>query len=177
MGAHKSEASNLLKLKCMINNELVCCFLELKATNSFMISQAVEQLGFNIKLVADPIMVHLAYGIVRPSLGVALDVVLYCEGVQFFENFILCDLNNFGVILRNTFWDAYKLDIFQSGSKVKICAKVGSKLMHLNVEYNFALAEVGVNLVVLANGLKLPIFFGFNVFESLQGKPKPQGAK
>jgi hypothetical protein len=27
--AHKSEASNLLKLKCNINNKLVCCLLNL----------------------------------------------------------------------------------------------------------------------------------------------------
>ncbi len=42
--------------------------------------------------------------------------------------------------------------------------------MHLDVEYKFALAEVGVNLVVLASELELPIFFGFNVFESLLGE-------
>jgi len=60
MGAHKNEASNLLKLKCKINNELESCFLDSKATNSFMTSQVVEWLGVNIKLVADPIMVHLA---------------------------------------------------------------------------------------------------------------------
>lgn len=28
IGAHKSKASNLLKLKCEMNNELVCCFLD-----------------------------------------------------------------------------------------------------------------------------------------------------
>ncbi len=39
--AHESEASNLLKLKCKINNELVCYLLDLGATNSFMILQAV----------------------------------------------------------------------------------------------------------------------------------------
>ncbi len=42
MGAHKNEASNLLKLKCKISNELVCCLLDSKATNSFMASQVVE---------------------------------------------------------------------------------------------------------------------------------------
>jgi hypothetical protein len=34
--AHKSIASNLLKLKCKMNNELVCCFLDSQATNYFM---------------------------------------------------------------------------------------------------------------------------------------------
>ncbi len=36
IGAHKSKASNLLKLKCKMNNELVCCFLDSRATNYFM---------------------------------------------------------------------------------------------------------------------------------------------
>ncbi len=34
--AHESEASNLLKLNCKINDELVGCFLDSRATNSFM---------------------------------------------------------------------------------------------------------------------------------------------
>jgi hypothetical protein len=42
MGAHKNEACNLLKLQCEISNELVCCFLDLETTNSFMTSQVVE---------------------------------------------------------------------------------------------------------------------------------------
>jgi hypothetical protein len=37
-------------------------------------------------------------------------------------------------------------------------AKIGFKLMNLNVEYNFALAKVVINLVPLAKELKLPSF-------------------
>jgi hypothetical protein len=36
IGAHKNEASNLLKLNCKINDKLVGCLLDLRATNSFM---------------------------------------------------------------------------------------------------------------------------------------------
>ncbi len=93
--------------------------------------------------------------------------MLFVGGLSFFQNFILCVLNNFGVIIRNTFWDAYKVDILHSGSKMKVCAKVGSKLVHLDAEYNFVLVEIKVNLLVLASELKLPNFFGFNVFERL----------
>jgi hypothetical protein len=50
---------------------------------------------------------------------------------------------------------------------MKVCAKVGSKLVHLDAEYNFVLVEIKVNLLVLASELKLPNFFGFNVFERL----------
>jgi hypothetical protein len=39
IGAHKSKAFNLLKFKCKMNNELVCCFLDSEATNSFMTLQ------------------------------------------------------------------------------------------------------------------------------------------
>ncbi len=41
---------------------------------------------------------------------------------------------------------------------MKVCAKVGSKLVHLDVEYNFALVEIRVNLVVLASELEMPFF-------------------
>jgi hypothetical protein len=36
IGAHKSEASNLLKLNCKINNKIMGSFLDLRRTNSFM---------------------------------------------------------------------------------------------------------------------------------------------
>jgi hypothetical protein len=39
IGAHKSKASNLLKLKCKMNNELVCCLFNSQVTNSFMTLQ------------------------------------------------------------------------------------------------------------------------------------------
>jgi len=38
-------------------------------------------------------------------------------------------------------------------SKLKIHSKIGFKLVDLDVEYNFTLAKVGVNLVALANEL------------------------
>jgi hypothetical protein len=38
--ANKSEASNLLKLRCKVNNVFVCCFLDLGMTNLFMTLQA-----------------------------------------------------------------------------------------------------------------------------------------
>ncbi len=71
---------------------------------------------------------QLAQGIARPSLNVALYVGLFCKRVWCFENFILCDLDNFDVIIRNTFLDAYKVDIL---CKLGICAKVGFKVGEL----------------------------------------------
>jgi hypothetical protein len=81
----------------------------------------------------------LAQGIVKPSFSVVLSVKLFCGGVQIFENFTLCDLNNFDVFLRNTFFNVYEVNIFHNGSKMKISAKVGSKLLNLNEDYNFTL--------------------------------------
>ncbi len=92
-------------------------------------------------------MVQLAQGIAKPLFSVMLGVELFCEGVQFFENFTLCDLINFDVILGNTFLDVYKIykiDIFCSGGKLKVCAKCGFKLMNLDVGYNSILAKMGV---------------------------------
>ncbi len=78
-------------------------------TNSFITPQTVEQLGVKTELVTNPIMVQLAQGIAKPLLNVMLSVELFCDKVRFFENFILCDLNNFDAIFKNTFLDVYKV--------------------------------------------------------------------
>ncbi len=114
-------------------------------------------------------MVQLAQNIARPLLSVVLGVELFCEKVWFFENFTPCDLNNFDVIVRNTFLGAYKVDIFHSEDKLKVHTKSGFKLMNLDVDYNYALAFMGVNLVALASELELSNFSYFDVFESLPG--------
>jgi len=155
----------LLKLNYKIDDKLVYFFLGSRVTNSFMTPQATKQFGIKTKLVADPIMVQLAQGIARSLLNVVLRVKLFCGGVQFFENFTLCDLNNFDVILGNTFLDAYEVDILCSKSKLKVHVKCGSKLVKLNSDYNFTLAKMGVNLVTLASELKS---FNFLVFMSLR---------
>jgi hypothetical protein len=104
-------------------------------------------------------MMHLAQGISRPSLGIMLNAKMFClKGVQFFENFTLCELDNFDVILRNPFLVVYEIDIFNNESKMKVHAKIGFKLLNLDVEYNYTLGKVVVNLVVLAKELKLPSF-------------------
>jgi hypothetical protein len=82
--------------------------------------------------MANPIMVQLAQGIIRPSFSVTLKVKLFCGGIQFCENFTLCDLDHFDVIIGNTFLDAYEVNIFRNGVR----AKCGFKLMNLNVDYN-----------------------------------------
>jgi hypothetical protein len=74
--------------------------------------------------MVDPIIVHFSQGITRPSLSVAISIGLFCKAFQFFEKFALCDLDNFDVILRNTFMDAYKAYIFRIGSKVKFVSKL-----------------------------------------------------
>jgi hypothetical protein len=128
--------------------------------------------------MADPITVHLAQGIVKPSFSVVLGVKLFCGGVQIFEIFTLCDLNNFDVLLGNTFFNVYEVDIFDNGSKMKVSAKVSFKLLNLNEDYNSPLVEIGINLVVkLAKELES---FSFIILMSLrvfQGEPKPQGAR
>jgi len=55
--------------------------------------------------MVDPIMVQLAQSIARPLFSVVLGVELFCKRVQFFENFTLCDFNNFDAILGKTFLD------------------------------------------------------------------------
>jgi hypothetical protein len=53
----------------------------------------------------------------------------------------LCDLDNFDGIIGNIILDAYKVYILRNGGRLKVCAKSGSKLMNLNVDYNYALAN------------------------------------
>jgi hypothetical protein len=70
----------------------------------------------------------------------------------------MCDFNNFDVILGNTFWGAYEVDILHNRGKLKVHAKSRSKLLNLNINYNSTLAKMGVNLAALTNELKSPSF-------------------
>jgi hypothetical protein len=54
--------------------------------------------------------------------------------------------------------NAYGVDILLNGSKLKVCANNNSKLMNLDVDYNFALAKMGMNLVALVSELESPSF-------------------
>ncbi len=83
-----------------------------------------KTIGNQNQISSTSIMVQLAQGIARPLLNVMLNVKLFCEGVQFFENFTLCDLDKNDVILGNTFLDAYKIDILYNGRKLKNYAKI-----------------------------------------------------
>jgi hypothetical protein len=112
-------------------------------------------------------MVQLAQNIARSLLSVMLSVELFCERIWFFENFIVCDLNNFDVILRNTFLDAYKVYILRNGDKLRVHTKSDFKLVNLDVDYNYALVFLGMNLVALVSELELFSFFYFDVFKSL----------
>jgi len=134
-------------------------------------------LGIKTKLVANPITLHLAQRIVKPSFNITIGVKLFCEGFQFLENFTLRDLDKFHVIVLNTFLDAYKVNIFRKGGKMKVHAKVGFKLVNINVEYNFALVEVGINLVPLANEFELFSFLILIFLKVSQEELKPQGVR
>jgi hypothetical protein len=117
----------------------------------------------------------LAQGIAKPSFNVMLEIELFCSKVPFLENFTLCDVNNFDVIVRNTFLDAYKINILHNKGRLKIHAKNGSKLVNSYADYNFALVKMGVNLVVITSELKSPNFFILMFLKISQGEPKPQG--
>jgi hypothetical protein len=65
--------------------------------------------------------------------------------LQVFENFTLCDLNNFEVILKKIFLDAWEVDIIHIRSKLRVYTNVSFKLMNLDVKYNFVLAKIGIN--------------------------------
>jgi hypothetical protein len=62
-------------------------------------------LGIKIELILDPIMVQLVKGIAKLSFNVTLGVGMFCGGVQSFEDFTLCDLDKFDVIVGNTFFE------------------------------------------------------------------------
>lgn len=100
-----------------------------------------------------------------------LGVKLFCGGVQIFGNFTVCYLNSFDVLLGNTFLNVYEVYIFHNGSKMKISAKVGSKLLNFSEDYNFALVKIGINLVVKLELTSFIILMSLRVF---QGEHKPQ---
>ncbi len=74
-----------------------------------MILKTMKWLGVKTKLVPYPITLHLTQGIVKPLFNIMISVKLFCEGFQFLEN-TLCDLDNFHVIVLNTFLDVYRVD-------------------------------------------------------------------
>jgi len=94
-----------------------------------------------------------------------------------FESFTLCELDNFDVILKNTFLDVYEINILHNKSKVRVHAKIGFKLVNLNVEYNSLVARIVVNLVALIKELKLPSFVILMFLKDPQWEFKPQGAR
>jgi hypothetical protein len=71
---------------------------------------------------------QLAQGITRPSLNIMLGLKPFCGGIPFFKNFTMCDLNNFDIIIKNSFLNAYKVNILHSKGKLKIYAKCGLSL-------------------------------------------------
>jgi hypothetical protein len=76
------------------------------------------------KEVNDPILVHMAQRMAKLTLKVALGVELLTKGVRLVKNFTLCDVDNFEAILGNTFLDVYKVDIFRSAHKARVCTKI-----------------------------------------------------
>jgi hypothetical protein len=82
-------------------------FLKFKS-NEFVHDFASNgMLGIKIELMVDPIMVQLAHDIIKLLFNVTLGVGLFYGGVQSFEDFTLCDLDKFDVILWNAFLDVY----------------------------------------------------------------------
>jgi hypothetical protein len=87
------------------------------------------------------------------------------------------DINNFDVIVGNTFLDAYKVDILHNEGRLKVHAKSGFKLMNLCADYNFALVKMGVNLVTLVSELKSLNCLILMFLRISQAKPKPTKGK
>jgi hypothetical protein len=53
-----------------------------------------------------------------------LGIKLLIGGVQLLEIFTLCDLDSFEAIIRNTFLDAYELDISSGNKKLEFMPKL-----------------------------------------------------
>jgi len=68
----------------------------------------------------------MAQGMAKSMFRIMLGIKLLIGGVQLFEIFTICDLDNFETIIKNTFLDAYKIDIVFREQKIRIHAKVGS---------------------------------------------------
>jgi hypothetical protein len=73
-------------------------------------------------------------------------IKLFCSGVQLFNNFTLCDLDSFDAILRNTFLDAYEVDILHNGNNVRV---------HVNKELELPNFVILMSLGISNGGFKL----------------------
>ncbi len=73
--------------------------------------------------------------------------------------------------------DAYEIDILCSKNKGRIHAKVGFKLVNLNVDYNYLLAKVEITLVILNKELKSLNFVILMSLRISKWEFKPQGVR
>jgi hypothetical protein len=68
------------------------------------------------------------------------------------------------------------MNILVNGNKMKVCDEVSSKLMKLNVDYNFVLTKVKINLLMLVKKLKSLNFMVLMSLKVSKGEePKLEG--
>ncbi len=71
--------------------------------------------------------------------------------------------------------DACEIDVLCSRNKGRVHAKVGSKLVNLNVDYNYLLKKVEIALVILTEELKSPNFVNLMPLKISKGELSHKG--
>jgi hypothetical protein len=77
-----------------------------------------------------------------------LGAKLRCVEFKFENNLTMLKLNNFKVILSNTFFN-FKVDILRNNSKLRLLVRLIDKPINLNVGYQVTLILIGIYLVYL----------------------------
>jgi hypothetical protein len=80
---------------------------------------------------------------------VVLGVILECDKVKFAKTFMVCTLDGIEVILGNTFFNTYHVDVLKGSSKLRIIAGLTNRFLSLKVEYQATLVKVGIRVISL----------------------------
>jgi hypothetical protein len=80
------------------------------------------------------------------------------------------------VISRNTFLDAYHVNVLRGGSKLRIIVRLTDRFVILEVEYQVSLTKVGIHLVSLQK-LQETLFLILMHVDEFNAKSKAKWAK
>ena len=101
----------LLFLKGVVGKSDNCFLLDTGATHSFVSPEAAKKMGLHFSKASKPIEVRFAKGKPHQTCLVAMGVEVKCQNFTFVENFTVCEMDGIDLILGNTFFDTYGVDI------------------------------------------------------------------
>ena len=112
---------SLLYIKAQINGKNVSCLVDTGAMHSFMSPKLTRELGLPTRRAGKPINVRFAKGEPHEMKEVALHVNLKSGALEIVESFILCEINEMDLILKDTFFEVHIVDVRRKPVHLVVC--------------------------------------------------------